>query len=85
MIDGQVVNDPLTGKIDLGLIPAGIIEKIEIYRGPASALYGANALGGVINIITKSGKGEKKGTAGVYYGSYHTQNTRLLIKIKVII
>lgn len=73
MIDGQVVNDPLTGKIDLGLIPAGIIEKIEIYRGPASALYGANALGGVINIITKSGKGEKKGTAGVYYGSYHTQ------------
>jgi outer membrane receptor for ferrienterochelin and colicins len=73
MIDGQIVNDPQTGKIDLGLIPSDIIGKIEIYRGPASALYGANALGGVINIITKSGKGEKKGTAVVHYGTYHTQ------------
>ncbi|MDD3656119.1 MAG: TonB-dependent receptor [Atribacterota bacterium] len=73
MIDGKVVNDPQTGKIDLGLIPVGMIEKIEIYRGPASALYGANALGGVINIITQGGGEEKKGTAGVYFGSYHTQ------------
>ncbi len=73
MIDGQVVNDPQTGKIDLGLIPSDMIKKIEVYRGPASALYGANALGGVINIITKSGEEEKKGTAGVNYGSYSTQ------------
>lgn len=73
MIDGQVVNDPQTGKIDLGLIPADMIEKIEIYRGPASALYGANALGGVVNIITKSGKDEQKRTAGFSYGSNDTQ------------
>jgi outer membrane receptor for ferrienterochelin and colicins len=73
MIDGQVVNDPQIGKIDLGLIPSDMIEKIEIYRGPASALYGANALGGVINIITKSGEEEKKGTVGVSYGNYSTQ------------
>ncbi|MDD4363900.1 MAG: TonB-dependent receptor, partial [Atribacterota bacterium] len=73
MIDGQVVNSPQTGKIDLGLIPANIIEKIEIYRGPASALYGANALGGAINIITKSGEEEKKTVVGVYYGNYSTQ------------
>jgi outer membrane receptor for ferrienterochelin and colicins len=72
MIDGQVVNDPQTGKIDLGLIPADMIERIEIYRGPASALYGANALGGVINIITKKG-GDKKGTVEINYGNYHTQ------------
>jgi outer membrane cobalamin receptor len=73
MIDGQIANDPQTGKIDLGLIPSDMIEKIEIYRGPASALYGANALGGVINIITKSGEEEGKGTAGVYYGNYSTK------------
>ena len=73
MIDGQVANDPQTGKIDLGMIPADMIEKIEIYRGPASALYGANALGGVINIITNRAGDEKKRTAGVYYGSYNTQ------------
>ncbi len=73
MIDGQVANDPQTGKIDLGLIPADMIEKIEIYRGPASALYGANALGGVVNIITKSGADEQKRTAGFYYGSNNTK------------
>jgi len=60
MIDGQVANDPQTGKIDLGLIPADMIEKIEIYRGPASALYGSNALGGVINIITRQGEEEER-------------------------
>jgi len=73
MIDGQVVNDPQTGKIDLGLIPADIIEKIEIYRGPASALYGSNALGGVINIITRQGEENKLITAGIDMGSYKTQ------------
>jgi len=60
MIDGRPANDPQTGKIDLGLIPASIIEKVEIYRGPASAIYGANALGGVVNIITKKGKGDSQ-------------------------
>ncbi|MBN2395533.1 MAG: TonB-dependent receptor, partial [Candidatus Atribacteria bacterium] len=73
MIDGQVANDPQTGKIDLGMIPADMIERIEIYRGPASSLYGANALGGVMNIITKKGEEEKKRAVGVYYGNDHTQ------------
>jgi outer membrane cobalamin receptor len=77
MIDGQVVNDPQTGKIDLGLIPADIIEKVEIYHGPASALYGANALGGVINILTRSGEVDSKGTAEVHFGSYYTQKYQL--------
>lgn len=72
LIDGQVANGVQTGKIDLGLISADMIERIEIYRGPASALYGANALGGVINIITKKG-GKKEGTLGIHYGNYHTQ------------
>ncbi|MFZ2330446.1 MAG: TonB-dependent receptor [Atribacterota bacterium] len=72
LIDGQVANGVQTGKIDLGLISADIIERIEIYRGPASALYGANALGGVINIITKKG-GKKEGTLSINYGNYRTQ------------
>ena len=74
LIDGQVANDPQTGKIDLGLIPADIIEKIEIYRGPASALYGSNALGGIINIITRQGEEDEKIKAGFDMGSYKTQN-----------
>ena len=70
MLDGRPINDPQIGKIDLGLIPTNIIEKIEIYRGPASALYGANALGGVVNIITKKGKGDSKCTVNVNVGTY---------------
>jgi outer membrane cobalamin receptor len=73
LIDGQVANDPQIGKIDLGLIPADIIEKIEIYRGPASALYGSNALGGVINIITRQGEEDRLVTSGIDIGSYKTQ------------
>lgn len=73
LIDGQMANDPQTGKFDLGLIPAEIIEKIEIYRGPASALYGSNALGGVINIMTREGEADEKVTAAIDMGSYKTQ------------
>ena len=74
MIDGRPANDPQTGKIDLGLIPASIIEKVEIYRGPASAIYGANALGGVVNIITKKGKGDSKYAVNVNAGTYGAQD-----------
>jgi len=74
MIDGRPVNDPQTGKINLGLIPASIIEKVEIYRGPASAIYGANALGGVVNIITKKGKGDSKYAVNVNAGTYGAQD-----------
>ena len=74
LLDGRPMNDPQTGQIDLGQIPAGIIEKIEIYRGPASAVYGANALGGVINIVTKKGEGESRGEAKVSIGTYQTQD-----------
>lgn len=74
MLDGQPMNDPQTGQIDLGQIPASIIEKIEIYRGPASTIYGANALGGVINIITKKGEGESRGEVKTSIGTYQTQD-----------
>jgi len=70
LIDGRVMNNAQTGKIDLGTISASMIEKIEIYRGPASAIYGANALGGVVNIITKRGQDETVGKVDANMGSY---------------
>ena len=48
-------------------------EKVEVIRGPASMLYGSNAMGGVINIITKQTKAnENRSAAQVMYGSYNT-------------
>lgn len=61
LIDGRPVNTPRDGQTDFNQIPLSNIERIEVLRGPASSMYGANAVGGVINIITKSGK-DKQGT-----------------------
>ncbi|MGD8815815.1 MAG: TonB-dependent receptor plug domain-containing protein, partial [Acidobacteriota bacterium] len=65
LIDGVKVNSPSTGAYDTsGLqLAADQIERIEIVRGPQSALYGSQAVGGVINVITRSGAGA--GTWGV--------------------
>jgi outer membrane cobalamin receptor len=53
LIDGVRMNDSSAGGMDLSIIPLHHVEKIEIIRGGTSALYGADAVGGVINIITK--------------------------------
>jgi len=55
MIDGMRLNDPLTGHFNSN-IPVSMveIERIEIIRGPATAIYGPDAVGGAVNIITKS-------------------------------
>jgi outer membrane cobalamin receptor len=53
---------------------ASDVEKVEVIRGPASTLYGTNAMGGVINIITKEQKTDGlKANARIMYGSFNTQ------------
>ncbi|MCK4258633.1 MAG: TonB-dependent receptor [Halanaerobiales bacterium] len=73
LLDGQVLNNPQSGVVDLGQIAIEQIEKIEILRGPASIIYGANALGGVINIITKTGSEEVATSVNVNYGTSNTK------------
>jgi iron complex outermembrane receptor protein len=70
LIDGMKLNDPLTGHFNCNIpIPINQIEKIEILRGAASAQYGADAVGGIINIITKSRSNTSKSTSTIELGT----------------
>ncbi|MEI6837498.1 MAG: TonB-dependent receptor [Alcaligenaceae bacterium] len=53
LIDGLRVNSATNGNAPLGAIPLNSIERVEIVRGTSSSLYGADAIGGVVNIITR--------------------------------
>lgn len=59
-------------------VPVLAIERIEIIRGPGSALYGADAFGGVINIITKRADDDGPDEARLAYGSFDTRHASLL-------
>lgn len=65
LIDGH-----RAGTGNIAVIPLENVERIEIVRGPGSVVYGSAAMGGVINIITRKGKGAPSGNAGVEYGSW---------------
>lgn len=66
-----LINGLRTATINLSEIPVDDIERIEILKGPASVLYGSNAMGGVVNIITKRAKREGLyGSIGIEGGSW---------------
>lgn len=73
LVDGQQMNTAWNGDVDWNMIPVENIRKIEIVSGGQSALYGGRAVGGVINIMTKSEKRDGvHGSAVVSYGSHGT-------------
>ena len=57
LLDGIEISDPVTGETDFGLWPSLNISRIEILRGEQSALYGSDAIGGVINVVSDSAPG----------------------------
>ena len=78
LIDGVRAGDPTgtDGALDLGGLAVTDIERIEIVRGPQSALYGSDAMGGVINIITRKGAGPLRRSVALEAGSYGTLHSR---------
>ncbi|CAO3426104.1 TonB-dependent receptor plug domain-containing protein [Azospirillum doebereinerae] len=73
IVDGIEVNDPSSGsEYDFANLLAGDVERVEVLRGPQSALYGSDAVGGVVSIVTKRGKGAPSVKAAVEGGSFGT-------------
>ena len=79
MIDGQpLIGRNSVGILDLSRITVANIERIEIIKGTSSAMYGSDALAGVVNIITKGQRGRgTQGVASLRYGTYNTLDATL--------
>lgn len=71
LVDGQPMVNAYSGVVNWNDIPVNSIEKIEVVKGPGSAIYGSNAMAGVINITTKKAQ-KLHGSASVSYGTNHT-------------
>jgi outer membrane receptor for ferrienterochelin and colicins len=69
LLDGRRLSGEVTNPYDMDRLPASMIERIEVVKGPMSALYGADAVGGVINIITRTPEPGLEGDIGVRFGS----------------
>lgn len=79
LVDGVEMNDPSNpGRLfDFAGLSVDNIEQIEIMRGPGSTLYGSDAMGGVIHIITRRGAGEASGSLKVEAGSFDTRQANV--------
>lgn len=67
LVDGRRLVAGFRDIVDIGQIPLTAVERIEVLRGPGSAIYGSDALGGVVNVITKKApKSWEAGLAGQY-------------------
>ena len=79
MIDGIPTNKSDGGSVNWNLLNTDQIERIEVVKGPGSSLYGGNAMGGAINIITKKPTESFKGKASIDYGTYNTMRGQVYL------
>ncbi|TNF11190.1 MAG: TonB-dependent receptor [Vibrionaceae bacterium] len=82
LVDGVRI-DSAAGGVAINRFPLGLVERLEVIRGPGAAMYGSDAVGGVINIITRSHRGNnlKQVTAGI--GSNQTRKGDVVAKADV--
>ncbi|MFN5092825.1 MAG: TonB-dependent receptor [Bacteroidota bacterium] len=81
LIDGMPIVSSLSTVYGLSGIPNSLIERIEVVKGPASSLYGSEAVGGLINIITKKPQNAPLISADVFGTSWGEYNTDLSLKL----
>lgn len=83
LIDGMPIVSSLSTVYGLSGIPNALVERIEVVKGPASSLYGSEAVGGLINIITKKVQQASLVTADVMTTGYGEYNTDVGFKLKL--
>ena len=83
MIDGMPIVSSLSTVYGLSGIPNSLVERIEIVKGPASSLYGSEAVGGLINIITKNPSNAPLFSADVFTSSWLETNADLGVKFNI--
>ncbi len=81
LLDGQRLNNPQTGEVDLNVIPIESIERIEILRSGNTAQFGANAFDGVINFQTKRLRPGKSAQVRSSFGSFSTASGAANVRI----
>lgn len=72
LIDGAIVNSATTGTYNFANLTTDNIERVEILRGAQGMLWGSDAMGGVINIVTKKGTGATTASSFFEYGSFNS-------------
>ncbi len=84
LVDGErLVSEGAGGNVNLDQIDVNSIKRVEVINGASSALYGSNAVGAVINIITRDPEDEFRGGCDIKYQSYNTLNARLFAESKM--
>lgn len=75
LMNGTRISTPLHSSLDFGPnLPLAAVKRIEVIRGPGSAVYGADAFAGVVNIVTKKASEIKGAEMGVRAGNWNTQS-----------
>ncbi|GGK56270.1 TonB-dependent receptor domain-containing protein [Rufibacter glacialis] len=83
LIDGMPIVSSLSTVYGLNGIPNSLVERLEVVKGPAGALYGSEAMGGIINVITKSPLKAPRVSVDVFGTSWREYNTDASVKFKV--
>jgi len=76
-LDGVRLDSQSTGGALWEQIPLDQVERIEVLRGPAAAVYGSDAVAGVVQIFTRRGQGALRPTAALTMGSFHTKQAQV--------